>query len=94
MLADDMDKSFPVFNAEQDGFWITKAVDALRAATKKVRENIHEYLGADGKNDYQQNNSQKQLVGTMSLHDISTTPCRLTSLTMHLLSNEADTAIR
>ena len=39
-------------------------------------------------------NPIKPKVGTMSVYDISSTSCRLTSVTVHLLNNEAGTTMR
>ena len=50
-------------------------------------------FGIDRKTIWNIENLKKPLVGTMSLCDISTTSCRLISLTKHLLNNEADIAI-
>ena len=68
-----------------------KAVDALRAATTK-RGRTFKNIGTVGKLIIIKENTKKQLVGTMSLFDISIASCRLTSLKMYLLSNKADTS--
>ena len=71
---------------------ITKPL--MRCEPPQRREGEHlRKIGTVGKSIIITENHKKQLVGTMSLFDISIASCRLTSLTIYLLSNEADTVI-
>ena len=71
---------------------ITITKPLMRCEPPQRREGEHlRTFGTVGKSIIITENPKKQLVGTMSLFDTSIASCRLTSLTMYLLSNDADT---